>query len=155
MIAMYPSFFLLWKRTIWKAFAYPRFYRVEGLVSWDRYVVMSPLDGAFASGSLCFYFLFQMGEAMRPFMGPNLYLTPGGSFTCFHQDGQGTVDSGHSCIKGYNEVVMLRRLPEAEKFSAMNYHRLNPLHNLPHDQGEVCRCSIGCYCHFEKGHSHF
>ena len=29
----------------------------------------------------------------RPFMGPNSYMTPPGSFTYFHQDGHGTVDS--------------------------------------------------------------
>lgn len=43
-------------------------------------------------------------------MGPNLYVTPPGSYTDFHLDGFGTVDSGHLCLSGYNEVVMLRRL---------------------------------------------
>ena len=42
----------------------------------------------------------------------------GGSFTGLHQDGDGTVDSGHSVIQGYNEVVMLTRLSEAKKLSA-------------------------------------
>ena len=31
----------------------------------------------------------------RPFMGPNLYMRPPGSFTNFHQDRYGTVDSSH------------------------------------------------------------
>ena len=53
-------------------------------------------------------------------MGPNLYITPPGSITHFHQDGHGSVDSGHQCIQGYNEVVMLRRLPEIHKKNAMN-----------------------------------
>ena len=53
-------------------------------------------------------------------MGPILYLSPPGSFTQFHQDGYGSVDSGHQCIEGYNEVVMLRRLPEVHKKHAMN-----------------------------------
>ena len=53
-------------------------------------------------------------------MGPILYLTPPGLFTHFHQDGHGSVDSGHQCIEGYNEVVMLRRLPEIHKNNAMN-----------------------------------
>ena len=44
----------------------------------------------------------------HPFMGPNLYVTPPGSFTHFHQDGHGTVDSGHQCLRGRNEVVMLQ-----------------------------------------------
>ena len=45
-------------------------------------------------------------------MGPNLYITPARAFTHLHQDGHGTVDSGHQCLTGYNEVVMLRRLDE-------------------------------------------
>ena len=53
-------------------------------------------------------------------MGPNLYITPPGSFTHFHQDGFGTVDSGHLCLAGYNEIVMLRRLPTNHKENAMN-----------------------------------
>lgn len=42
----------------------------------------------------------------------------GGSSTGLHQDGHGTVDSGHTVIAGYNEVVMLRRLPEIHKIKA-------------------------------------
>ena len=42
----------------------------------------------------------------------------GGRFTLIHQDGHGTVDSGHSNLSGYNEVVMLRRLPECHKLNA-------------------------------------
>jgi hypothetical protein len=52
-------------------------------------------------------------------MGPNIYITPPGSFTKFHQDGHGTVDSGHQCLRGYNEVVMLRRLTETHKINAI------------------------------------
>jgi hypothetical protein len=52
-------------------------------------------------------------------MGPNLYITPPASFTHFHQDGHGTVDSGHLCISGYNEVVILRRLTERHKKHAL------------------------------------
>ena len=55
----------------------------------------------------------------RPFMGPNMYITPPASFTHFHQDGHGTVDSGHLCIRGYNEVVLLRRLTERHKKHAL------------------------------------
>eukprot|EP00980_Cylindrotheca_fusiformis_P021651 scaffold8505_cov130-Cylindrotheca_fusiformis.AAC.17 len=55
----------------------------------------------------------------RPFMGPNLYVTPPAAFTHFHQDGHGTVDSGHLCLSGYNEVVMLRRLTERHKKHAL------------------------------------
>ncbi len=52
---------------------------------------------------------------------PHLWIIPitiGGGYTQFHQDGHGTVDSGHSCLNGYNEVVMLRRLPECHKRQA-------------------------------------
>lgn len=32
------------------------------------------------------------------------------TFTYFHQDGNGTVDSGHYCHKGYNDVILFGRL---------------------------------------------
>ena len=56
----------------------------------------------------------------RPFMGPNLYLTPPGSFTHLHQDGHGTVDSGHLYISGCNEVVIFRRMSEERKKHALS-----------------------------------
>jgi hypothetical protein len=62
-------------------------------------------------------------------MGPNLYISPGGGYTQFHQDGHGTVDSGHSCLTGYNEVIMLRRLPECHKRQAC---QLIPSVMIPH-----------------------
>mmetsp|Transcript_1622 Transcript_1622/g.2385 ORF Transcript_1622/g.2385 Transcript_1622/m.2385 type:complete len:1247 (+) Transcript_1622:125-3865(+) len=76
----------------------------------------------------------------RPFMGPNMYVTPPASFTHFHQDGHGTVDSGHLCLNGYNEVVMLRRLTERHKKHALmiltgNLDRKNyfdGLYQVPH-----------------------
>ena len=77
-------------------------------------------------------------------MGPNLYITPPASFTLFHQDGFGTVDSGHLCISGYNEVVMLRRLPERHKEHALSLLKgkgqelcYNELYELPHGDGLV------------------
>ncbi|CAN0499222.1 unnamed protein product, partial [Ectocarpus sp. 8 AP-2014] len=36
------------------------------------------------------------------------------SWTQFHQDGNGTVDSGHQCLAGRNRVIMLRRLDREE-----------------------------------------
>lgn len=48
-----------------------------------------------------------------------MYVTPPASFTHFHQDGHGTVDSGHLCLNGYNEVIMLRRLTERHKKHAL------------------------------------
>jgi hypothetical protein len=52
-------------------------------------------------------------------MGPNAYVTPSGGYTQTHHDGNGTVNSGHVCLSGYNEVIMLRRLPERHKVNAM------------------------------------
>ena len=48
-----------------------------------------------------------------------MYITPPAAFTYFHQNGHGTVDSGHWCLSGYNEVVMLRRLTERHKKHAL------------------------------------
>eukprot|EP00617_Octactis_speculum_P021493 CAMPEP_0185751146 /NCGR_PEP_ID=MMETSP1174-20130828/9899_1 /TAXON_ID=35687 /ORGANISM="Dictyocha speculum, Strain CCMP1381" /LENGTH=297 /DNA_ID=CAMNT_0028427991 /DNA_START=9 /DNA_END=899 /DNA_ORIENTATION=- len=77
----------------------------------------------------------------HPFMGPNLYITPPGTFTHFHQDGHGTVDSGHLCLRGRNEVVMLRRLDEPNKLRALrilNGSCLNydALYGMPHNDGQ-------------------
>ncbi|CAN0495838.1 unnamed protein product, partial [Laminaria digitata] len=36
------------------------------------------------------------------------------SWTQFHQDGNGTVDSAHQCLVGRNRVIMLRRLEKEE-----------------------------------------
>eukprot|EP01052_Picozoa_sp_SAG31_P038298 SAG31_NODE_5090_length_2748_cov_29.337197_3_plen_437_part_01 len=59
--------------------------------------------------------------------------------TWFHEDGNGTVDSGHQCLSGQNEVIMLRRVTDEPT-------RLNVLHTLnagedldsarPHDDTE-------------------
>ncbi|CAM9938306.1 unnamed protein product, partial [Phaeothamnion confervicola] len=51
----------------------------------------------------------------RPFLGPNLYITPPGASTHVHQDGHGTVDSGHLCLTGRNDVVILRRMDAVNK----------------------------------------
>jgi hypothetical protein len=74
---------------------------------------------------------FQVNEAARPDMGPNLYITPPGTFTRFHQDGFGTVDSGHLCMSGYNEVVMFRRLPPGHDRNAINTEG-SSLYEMPH-----------------------
>uniref|UniRef100_A0A7S2YQT9 JmjC domain-containing protein n=1 Tax=Entomoneis paludosa TaxID=265537 RepID=A0A7S2YQT9_9STRA len=79
-------------------------------------------------------------QSARPFMGPNMYITPGGSYTQLHQDGNGTVDSGHCVLSGYNEVVMLRRLPERHKDHASklmpNRGEYDALYNFPHENGK-------------------
>ena len=71
-------------------------------------------------------------KASQPFMGPNLYITPARAFTHLHQDGHGTVDSGHQCLTGYNEVVMLRRLDEVHmKVGLARARRRRPLRSHP------------------------
>jgi hypothetical protein len=55
----------------------------------------------------------------RPELGPNLYMTPNG-ITYFHRDGDACSDSGHLCVKGYNEIVMLRRLPDGHAARALS-----------------------------------
>ena len=91
------------------------------------------------------FFPMQVTPDARPFMGPNLYVTPPASFTHFHQDGHGTVDSGHLCISGFNEVVMLRRLTERHKKHALwilsgkkpgGFH-FDGLYSMPHGDGLV------------------
>ena len=37
-----------------------------------------------------------------------------------HQDGYGTVDSGHTVLQGYNEVILLRRIPQDHKSKAIS-----------------------------------
>ncbi|GKY91915.1 hypothetical protein MPSEU_000163100 [Mayamaea pseudoterrestris] len=80
-----------------------------------------------------------MRPTARPFMGPNLYISPPGGFTHIHQDGHGSVDSGHLCIDGYNEVFIMRRLPEQYKANAVDIlnktlgSNYSPLYSLPHN----------------------
>lgn len=68
-----------------------------------------------------------------------MYMSPPGGFTHLHQDGHGSVDSGHLCIDGYNEVLIMRRLPERHKINAVEIMnrtvggKFSPLYNLPHD----------------------
>ena len=72
-------------------------------------------------------------------MGPNLYVTPPGSYTDFHLDGFGTVDSGHLCLSGYNEVVMLRRLNADDQKKAMEIltGAADGLRRYPHGSDRV------------------
>jgi hypothetical protein len=112
-------------------------------------------------------------------MGPNVYVTPEGAFTQLHQDGHGTVgkfscigwellslintvgahlsillvpDSGHFCITGYNEVVMLRRLPERHKLHACQmapgFEKYDPLYDTPHADSQVRNSTFDLFCVF-------
>jgi hypothetical protein len=86
-------------------------------------------------------------------MGPNLYVSGGGGFTHMHQDGHGTVDSGHTVVSGYNEVIMIRRMPESHKNKVVkivssqtqtngkSVGDYDPLYKLPH--GDVGNGSQG------------
>ena len=83
-------------------------------------------------------------ERLRTMMGPNSYISPGeypilnipsvdeisniwcwgnvikgGGETEWHGDGHGSVDSEHTNLHGYKEVVILRRLPEKHREYAM------------------------------------
>ena len=78
------------------------------LIDYDMVKLLPPLHEDFAKAFKAKDFLPGGGECMmnninvngRPSMGPNLYVTPPASFTAFHQDGHGTVDSGHVCLSG-------------------------------------------------------
>jgi hypothetical protein len=50
--------------------------------------------------------------------------------------GYGTVDSGHLCLSGYNEVVMLRRLPKGHDVNAIHADGKGFLER-PHDEALV------------------
>ena len=104
----------------------------------------------------------QMSRESRTMLGPNLYVSPGkierllshhllkrvpslliifyvtifagGGFTDVHRDGDGTVDSGHMNLHGYNEVIILRRLPEIHQLNAGTKMGIETLSVLPHDR---------------------
>jgi predicted nucleic acid-binding Zn-ribbon protein len=46
----------------------------------------------------------------RSIMLPLMYLGPPSVSTSLHEDGYGTVDSGHLCLQGWNEVCILPRM---------------------------------------------
>ena len=70
---------------------------------------------------ICIFFLCILSLTIWLFTAPsflpnhsdfsvNVDFTPPAASTHFHQDGHGTVDSGHLCLSGFNEVIMLRRV---------------------------------------------
>ena len=65
-----------------------------------------------------------------------------GGSTDWHRDGNGTVDSGHINLHGYNEVVILRRLPEEHHENAMTICTSliegtdDSFNSMPHDRKE-------------------
>jgi hypothetical protein len=60
----------------------------------------------------------------------------GGGGTPWHVDGDGTVDSEHTNLHGYNEVVILRRLREDYRKDAMKLCDSLSLTTLPHNRDE-------------------
>lgn len=62
-----------------------------------------------------------------------MFVGLGGAFTGAHEDGFGTLDSGHLCLAGYNEVVILRRLDERHKEKAADIMGFN-LSKRPNDE---------------------
>lgn len=79
-------------------------------------------------------------------MGPNLYVTPPGLYIKFHQDGAGTVDSGHLALAGFNEVSMVRRLPQGCDMKVINASRKEELYEMPHDYKEVRIFTFSIVC---------
>jgi hypothetical protein len=81
-----------------------------------------------------------------PYYRPNFYISVPQAFTQFHQDGFGTVDSGHLCLSGYNEIVILDRIPEEHKRNALDIfqnpkknkgsRRFDGMYGLPHCDGD-------------------
>jgi hypothetical protein len=109
--------------------------------TYDDFVENFKMKEILPGGKWCM--MNALPASSRPFMGPNMYITPAGGFTQMHQDGHGTVDSGHIALSGYNEVLMLRRLPERHKVEACKAlpdgmdkkgNQYDGMFGLPHDQ---------------------
>ena len=56
-----------------------------------------------------------------------------------HVLGFGTVDSGHLCVSGYNEVILLRRLPKGHDTNAMLNALGDDVFKTPHYNEEQVR----------------
>jgi hypothetical protein len=56
-----------------------------------------------------------------------------------HVLGFGTVDSGHLCLSGYNEVILLRRLPKGHDRNAMLNALGGDVFRTPHHNDEKVR----------------
>ena len=69
---------------------------------------------------LCSLFPLQLTNTEKVSYGPHVFVAPTTSFTSFHQDCYGTVDSVHHCHSGCNEIVMLPRLNQAKKLEALD-----------------------------------
>lgn len=54
--------------------------------------------------------------------------------------GHGTVDSGHLCLSGYNEVVMLRRLPKGHEVNALHADEKGYF-DMPHSLVRISTCT--------------
>ena len=63
--------------------------------------------------------------------------------------GYGTVDSGHLCLSGYNEVVIIRRLPKGHDRLAIQSDR-NCFGEMPHSDMMVrTLVATPCLVHFQ------
>jgi hypothetical protein len=71
--------------------------------------------------------------------------TIGEGYTSLHQDGHGTVDSGHTILKGHNKVFILPRIAEKHenqvcdvllggKGDPKSKDGIKALYRLPHDE---------------------
>jgi hypothetical protein len=76
-------------------------------------------------------------------------------FTQVHQDSHGAADSGHLCVTGYNEVVMLCRLPEWHKINVLALlwgeggrgEEYDGLYGLPHNDVRILCCKMCSWSH--------
>ena len=50
------------------------------------------------------------GPRVRPLLGPLAFLGPSEAVTPIHEDGGGTVDSGHLNVQGYNQILIFPRM---------------------------------------------
>jgi hypothetical protein len=103
---------------------------------------LQPIANCMPGGKFCL--LKYLRHEARPYMGPDIFLGVPGAYTRFHVDGAGTVDSGHWCISGFNEVIMFRKLPEKKQADLLRFLGVvSPAANMkPHDWDECGEVSL-------------
>jgi len=104
-------------------------FRIKEILPGGELCLMRPVSHVTSRSFATFSPRLQMSAGSCPAVGPNIYVTPCGAFTAFHQDGHGTIDSGHTCLSGFNEVIMFRRMSQDLKKQVMGQF----LYHLPHD----------------------
>ena len=78
------------------------------------------------------------------------HCTIGGGYTSLHQDGHGTVDSGHTVLKGNNEVFILPRIAKKHEKQVLDVllggqgdpkseDGIKAIYRLPHDEEGIIK----------------